>query len=198
MQTCPVPLPTWLADSGGKGIQLIPVTHGEAQLRSRWQHNGAQVVLDTCGVKIWLPGISDTGTLKMASDLCGHAALKERGQDHHTRHEVMTPDMIRQLPAGHALIVRGGYAPVIARLGAAWKDRAYKIARRRGAAVAALTAADGPSVPGETPAARTDEVQPPRLTIVADYEAADDLTDPEDSADPDDQPEPDGGAYPWS
>ena len=60
VQTCPVPLPTWLADSGGKGIQLIPVAHGEAQLRSRWQHDGAQVVLDTCGVKVWLPGISDT------------------------------------------------------------------------------------------------------------------------------------------
>jgi len=122
VQTCPVPLPAWLADSGGKGIQLIPVTHGEAQLRSRWQQDGAQVVLDTCGVKVWLPGISDTGTLKMASDLCGQAALRERGQRHHTRHEAMTPDMIRQLPAGHALIIRGGYAPVIACLGAAWKD----------------------------------------------------------------------------
>ena len=125
VQTCPVPLPTWLADSGGKGIQLIPVAHGEAQLRTRWQHNGAQVVLDTCGVKVWLPGISDTSTLKMASDLCGQAALSEHGQDHHTRHDVMTPDMIRQLPAGHALIMRGGHAPVIARLGAAWKDRVY-------------------------------------------------------------------------
>jgi type IV secretion system protein VirD4 len=35
VQTCPVPLPTWLADSGGKGIQLIPVAHGEAQPRRR-------------------------------------------------------------------------------------------------------------------------------------------------------------------
>ena len=60
VQTCPVPLPTWLADSGGKGIQLIPVTHGEAQLRSRWGDNGEQVILDTCSVKVWLPGISDT------------------------------------------------------------------------------------------------------------------------------------------
>jgi type IV secretion system protein VirD4 len=145
VQTCPVPLPTWLADSGGKGIQLIPVAHGEAQLRTRWEQDGAQVVLDTCGVKIWLPGISDTATLKMASELCGQAALKERGQDHHTRHDVMTPDMIRQLPAGHALIVRGSYSPVLARLGVAWKDRAYKTARRRGTAVAAITAA--PAVP---------------------------------------------------
>ena len=183
VQTCPVPLPTWLADSGGKGIQLIPVTHGEAQLRSRWQKDGAQVVLDTCGVKVWLPGISDTGTLRMASDLCGQAALRERGQDHHTRHEAMTPDMIRQLPAGHALIVRGGYAPVMARLGAAWKDRAYKTARRRGAALAALTPAA--AAQGDAPAARGG-ARPPRLTIVPDREAE---TGPDDSGD---------SAYPWS
>ncbi len=186
VQTCPVPLPTWLADSGGKGIQLIPVTHGEAQLRSRWQENGAQVVLDTCAVKVWLPGVSDTGTLKMASDLCGQAALKERGQDHHTRHDVMTPDMIRQLPAGHALIVRDGYAPVVARLGAAWKDRAYKTAQRRGAAVAALTPAPAPAAPGQPPAARTAGAQPPRLTIVPDSDTASDPAEPDDSA------------YPWN
>lgn len=48
----------------------------------------------------------------------------------------MTPEMIRQLPARYALIVRGGMSPVIARLPMAWKDPAYKRARRhRGAAV---------------------------------------------------------------
>jgi type IV secretion system protein VirD4 len=144
VQTCPVPLPVWLADSGGKGIQLIPVAHGEAQLRTRWRQDGAQVVLDTCGVKVWLPGICDPGTLTMASQLCGQACLRERGQDHHSRHDVMTPDMIRQLPAGYGLVIRGPYSPVIARLGVAWKDRAYKTARRRGTALAALTPAPGP------------------------------------------------------
>jgi hypothetical protein len=88
----------------------------------------------------------------MASELCGQAALRERGQRHHSRHDVMSPDMIRQLPAGHALIVRGGYSPVLARLGVAWHDRAYKVARRRGAAVAPLTPA---------PAARAALVVPP-------------------------------------
>src|ERR1700739_2405662 len=141
LQTCPIPLPAWLADSGGKGIQLIPVAHGEAQLRTRWRHDGAQVVLDTCGVKIWLPGISDIATLKMASELCGQAALRERGQHHHSRHDVMTPDMIRQLPAGHARIIRGGYLPVLAERGGAGKDRAYGAARRHGTAVAALAPA---------------------------------------------------------
>ena len=152
VQTCPVPLPTWLADSGGKGIQLIPVAHGEAQLRTRWGRDGAQVVLDTCGVKVWLPGITDTSTLKMASELCGQAAFTERIRFHGGRggerderrrvwHDVMTADMIRQLPAGHGLVIRGSHAPVIARLAAAWKDPAYRRARRHGVAVARLTPA---------------------------------------------------------
>jgi type IV secretion system protein VirD4 len=47
-QTCPVPLPTWLADAGGKGMQFIPVVHGEAQLARRWAEHGKQTVMDTC------------------------------------------------------------------------------------------------------------------------------------------------------
>jgi type IV secretion system protein VirD4 len=153
VQTCPVPLPTWLADSGGKGIQLIPVAHGEAQLRSRWHADGAQVILDTCGVKLWLPGITDVQTLDMASKLCGQVAMKERGWDQHSRHDLMTSDMIRQLPAGYALVIRSGLSPVIAKLPAAWKDPVYRQARRRGHAIACLTATSptpaftGPALP---------------------------------------------------
>ena len=46
-QICPVPLPSWLSDSGGKGIQVVAVVHGEAQLAERWDDHGRQVVLDT-------------------------------------------------------------------------------------------------------------------------------------------------------
>ena len=38
--------------------------------------------------------------------------------------------MIRQLPAGFALVIRGGAAPVIARLPRAWRNRSYRRARR--------------------------------------------------------------------
>ena len=95
VQVCPVPLPSWLADSGGKGIQIIPVVHGEAQLRTRWKADGARAVMDTCGVKVWLPGITDTDTLDTASKLCGKTAFREKGEERHSRHEVMTPDMVR-------------------------------------------------------------------------------------------------------
>ena len=130
-QICPVPLPSWLSDSGGKGIQVIAVVHGEAQLAGRWGDHGRQVVLDTSSVKVFLPGITDITTLQAASTLCGQAQWKVRGQDHATRHDVATPDMIRQLPAGFALVIRGGCAPVIARLPRAWRNPAYRRARRQ-------------------------------------------------------------------
>jgi type IV secretory pathway TraG/TraD family ATPase VirD4 len=131
-QICPVPLPSWLSDSGGKGIQVIAVVHGEAQLTGRWGDHGRQVVLDTSSVKVFLPGITDVTTLDAAAKLCGQASWKIRGQDHATRHDVATPDMIRQLPAGFALVIRGGCAPVIARLPRAWNRLAYRRARRPG------------------------------------------------------------------
>jgi hypothetical protein len=89
-------------------------------------------VLDTSSVKVFLPGITDVTTLQAASTLCGQASWKVRGQDHATRHDVATPDMIRQLPAGFALVIRGGCAPVIARLPRAWKNPAYRRVRRFG------------------------------------------------------------------
>jgi hypothetical protein len=59
--------------------------------------------------------------------------------------------MIRQLPAGFALVIRGGCAPVIARLPRAWKNPAYRRARRLGQApsyAAELPAAEGDPEPG--------------------------------------------------
>jgi hypothetical protein len=83
-------------------------------------------------VKVFLPGITDTTTLEAASVLCGQASWKLHGQDHASLHDVASPDMIRQLPAGVALVIRGGAAPVIARLPRAWNRLAYRLARRHG------------------------------------------------------------------
>jgi type IV secretory pathway TraG/TraD family ATPase VirD4 len=126
---CPVPLPSWLSDSGGKGIQICAVVPGEAELARRWGDHGRQVVLDTSSVKLFLPGITDITTLDAAAKLCGEALWRVRGKDYATRHQVASPDMIRQLPAGFALVIRGGCAPVIARLASAWKNPVYRRAR---------------------------------------------------------------------
>ena len=138
-QICPVPLPAWLSDSGGKGIQVIAVAHGEAQLATRWDDHGRQVIWDTSSVKVLLPGITDTTTLQAASLLCGQSQWKVRGQDHASTHDVAPPDVIRQLPTGFALVIRGGLAPVIARLPRAWNNPAYRRARRRTPGLSFLT-----------------------------------------------------------
>ena len=57
--------------------------------------------------------------------------------------------MIRQLPGGHALVIRGGYAPVVARLPRAWKNPAYRRVRHEQLLLppAAPTVADLPPEP---------------------------------------------------
>lgn len=137
-QTCPLPLPSLLADAGGRGIQIMPVVHGVAQLRARWGKEGARTILDACGTKVFLPGSSDPETLEMASRLSGQFAARERGSEHDTRHSVMTEDMIRQLPArrdgtGYAFILRNGLAPVIGRPPVIWRDGSIKRMARHAA-----------------------------------------------------------------
>ena len=112
----PVNIPNFMADSGGRGIQLAIVSHGLGQLRERWGEQGAQIISDTAGCKVFLPGITDTALLKAASELCGQTAFREKGHEHLTRHDICDPAMLRELPDGYALLVRGGRAPVLAKL----------------------------------------------------------------------------------
>jgi type IV secretory pathway TraG/TraD family ATPase VirD4 len=131
-QICPVPLPQWLADSGGQGVTIWTAFHGLAQLRARWKEAGAQTVLDTSNCKVFLPGLTDTATLSAARELSGKVSFRRRGQDEqYDWIDVLTPDMIRQLPAGFALILRNNLTPVIARLARGWEHRPYKRLARR-------------------------------------------------------------------
>lgn len=129
-QIAPVPLPGWLADAGGQGVSIWSCFHGVAQLRARWKEHGAQTILDTSNVKVFMPGLADPDTLEHASRLAGQAAYLEHGEEKHSRHDVLTPDMIRQLPAGWALAQRGNHAPVLFRVAKGWQDRTYRRTRR--------------------------------------------------------------------
>lgn len=101
-------------------------------------------------------------------------------------HDVVEPGMIRQLPRGHALVVRGGLARVIARTSVAWKDRAYKRARRARTAIATLDPA-----PAYVPIG--DHVITPLVEHEAEIDAALDEAGFEPEA-----AELCGASYPWS
>jgi type IV secretion system protein VirD4 len=126
------------------GIQIAPVVHGEAQLRERWGDNGAQVIMDTCGAKMFFPGITDPATLDMAAKVCGQVSLKQRGlngEDYYSQFDIIDPAMARELPKGRALVIRGGLSPVIVKTPRAWRAPEYRAARRRHQAIAALVPA---------------------------------------------------------
>jgi len=168
-QTCPLPLPSLLADAGGRGIQIMPVVHGIALLRARWGRDGARTILDACGTKVFLHGGSDPETLEMASRLSGQIAGRERGQWYDYRYPVMTEDMIRQLPVrrdgtGYALILRNGLSPVIGRPPVIWRDRRVKRMLRHPRQAEALPSGTGEPADPALDHAQTDAawtVSPP-------------------------------------
>ncbi len=119
-QICPVPLPSWLSDSGGKGIQVAAVVHGEAQLADRWGEHGRQVVLDTCSVKVFLPGITDTTTLQAAQHAVRAGVVEgpRPGPRHPARrgHPGHDPPAARRVRPGHPRRLRPGHRPAAPRL----------------------------------------------------------------------------------
>jgi type IV secretory pathway TraG/TraD family ATPase VirD4 len=144
-QICPVPLPLWMADSAGKGILIVAVCHGLAQLEARWDSAGARAIWDTAGIKVILGGVTDPDTLDRLSRLCGEIRLRThsrthdqyRGRGHTISYDpipVLPSDLLRTLPEWRALIVRGNLSPVIVRLRMAWKRHDYHHARRRSGA----------------------------------------------------------------
>ena len=139
---CPIPVPALLADSGGRGIMMILAAQGLAQIEDRWGKPAARSVLDTSN-QLYVSGIQDPDTLKMASDLCDIATYQVRGRKGETAdYPVATPGMISSLPRRRALVLRGGMPkPVITHLPMAWHDWHYRWARLRGRTVAPLRTA---------------------------------------------------------
>ena len=119
-QICPVPLPSWLSDSGGKGIQVIAVVHGEAQLAGRWGDHGRQVVLDTSSVKVFLPGITDTTHAAGGRHAVRAGVVEDPRpgprQPPRRRDPGHDPPAARRVRPGHPRRLRPGHRPAAPRL----------------------------------------------------------------------------------
>ncbi len=129
-QICPVPVATWMADSGGKGIQIIAVGHGEAQFRKKFGTHSARQIFDCAGLLAVLPGVTDPETLRSISQSCGSIQMRHHGGDSYSSVPVMDEAMVRQLTRGHALLLRNNLSPVIIRAGRVWDDKLYKVLKR--------------------------------------------------------------------
>ena len=114
LHACPVDLPAWLADSAGKGIQVIAVVHSTGQLVKKYGEDGLRTIWDTTGTKVILPGIQDADTLEDVSKLCGHV------NDDKLFPKVPV-EFLRRLPNGWSLMLRGNRPPVAVKVRPYWK-----------------------------------------------------------------------------
>jgi len=106
-------------------IQLISIFHDLAQARSRYRQQ-AETVVNSHRARMLLPGVADLDTLRYFSGLVGDQERTEltrtRGRDGGTRSysrrraPLISPEALRQLPDGHALLLYGRLAPVRVRL----------------------------------------------------------------------------------
>jgi type IV secretion system protein VirD4 len=106
-------------------IQLISIFHDLAQARSRYRQQ-AETVVNSHRARMLLPGVADLDTLRYFSGLVGEEERREltrtsgRGGTTrsygHRRAPLISPEQLRQLPEGHALLLYGRLAPVRVRL----------------------------------------------------------------------------------
>jgi hypothetical protein len=58
-----IPAARWAADAGSRGISLVLVAHGIAQLEERFGKSGARTIMGCCAAKLAFGGTSDADSL---------------------------------------------------------------------------------------------------------------------------------------
>ncbi|GEL23385.1 hypothetical protein PSU4_23390 [Pseudonocardia sulfidoxydans NBRC 16205] len=134
---CPVPLESWTADMGGRGVNIICAFQSRAQLLARYGTHDAATILNNSGSIMVFGGTRDRDDLQFWSTLTG-----ERDEPADTvdpaRHStargtrktaVLSPAQIANLPAGRVLVIRRGIPPVIGRAQMIWQRREVRWAQ---------------------------------------------------------------------
>jgi type IV secretion system protein VirD4 len=146
----PVPLESWTADMGGRGVTIIAAFQSRAQLLARWGVHDAATILNNCGAVMVFGGTRDRDDLHFWSTLAGERDEPTLTTDMHgrvasrttRRVPVLPPAQIANLPAGRVLLIRRGLQPVIGRARMAWRRwdvRAHAFAIAHPVAVARLS-----------------------------------------------------------
>lgn len=125
----PVPLESWTADMGGRGVTIIAAFQSRAQLLARWGiHNTATILNNTSAVMVF-GGTRDRDDLQFWSTLGGErdepittTDLNGRVASRTVRKVPVLPAaQIANLPAGQVMLIRRGIPPVIGRATMVWR-----------------------------------------------------------------------------
>jgi len=117
---CPIPLDTWSADMGGKGVTLHAAVQSLSQLRQRWGADGAGTICGNVNALVVFGGSVSPDDLRDLSQLTGEHRMRVIGVDHdrvddgrdgELRGEyrwvpVMSPSQIRDLQPLQVLVLK--------------------------------------------------------------------------------------------
>ena len=127
----PVPLESWTADMGGRGVTILAAFQSRAQLLARWGEHAAATILNNTSAVMVFGGTRDRDDLQFWSTLTGERDERIITTDLHgrvasrtvRRVPVLAPAQIANLPTGKVLLIRRGLAPVVGRVMPAWRRR---------------------------------------------------------------------------
>lgn len=155
----PVPLESWTADMGGRGVTIIAAFQSRAQLIARWGETGAAIILNNSASIMVFGGTRDRDDLDYWSKLAGDRDEQVETTDDHGRVTsrsvrkvpVLAPAQLANLPAGRVVMFRRGMAPAIGRPQMAWRRRDVRAQGRadRREAAAVVDAAEHAARVGE-------------------------------------------------
>ena len=146
----PVPLESWTADMGGRGVTILAAFQSRAQLLARWGEHAAATILNNTSAVMVFGGTRDRDDLQFWSTLTGERDERIVTTDLHgrvasrttRRVPVLAPAQIANLPTGKVLLIRRGLAPVVGTVSPAWKRRDVRAHQRAAERLVARTTAD--------------------------------------------------------
>jgi type IV secretion system protein VirD4 len=153
---CPIPLASWTADMGGRGVNIIAAFQSRAQLLSKWDNSYAAEIINNAGAIMLYGGTSDRDDLVYWSDVMGHRD-EHLDEDRTTSVPIFPPAQLRSLPEKQAIVLRRYMGPVIGRPGRAWDRRLFS--RPSPHAVPQAVPAPAHQHPSTTPALAASSVQ---------------------------------------
>jgi type IV secretion system protein VirD4 len=137
---CPVPLDSWAADSGGRGICLWIAAQAYSQLEQRYGVLGARTIKGSANVQILLGGIADDEYLESVSKLVGDHDVDRPSETQHpsngmggggvsrskttSKERIVAVSAIREMEMWHGLVVYRNAKGTIMRYDPVWKHPA--------------------------------------------------------------------------
>ncbi|MDP9431663.1 MAG: TraG/TraD/VirD4 family protein [Actinomycetota bacterium] len=134
----PLPdLPGLMSDSGGRGITVMVLIQSLDQGRQRWGERGFGAILSSTSALLVLGGLKNDADLDKLSRLCGEHKVRRTSStrshyqagsvtESEERERVLSPEKIRTLPVGEALLFYSNIPPALVRMRPWWfrKDAA--------------------------------------------------------------------------